>query len=77
MFRFRRLVGVVLEDFGLRSRSTPPVPTPVEPAPLEPEPPAAAIQELPPGVVWHGPARRGPDLQRFVDHLVARRSTPG
>ena len=47
---------------------------PVEPVaeivPLPSEPPAAA---LPPGVVWHGPARRRPELQRFCDHLARLR----
>jgi hypothetical protein len=29
---------------------------------------------VPEGVVWTGRARRGADLQRFVDHLTATQS---
>ena len=35
--------------------------------------PSGTRAGLPPGVVWHGAARRSPELQRFVEHLEALR----
>ena len=36
-------------------------------------PSVAPAVDLPPGVVWHGAARRSPELQRFCEHLEALR----
>ena len=77
------MVGAALEDFGLR-RARPvgtsvdvdddaPAPAPEAPAP---EPVIAPAAELSPGVVFHGAARRSTELQRFCDHLAARRAEP-
>ena len=81
------MVGAALEDFGLR-RARPvgisvdvdedapaPEALPEAPAPA-PEPVTVAGAELSPGVVFHGAARRSTELQRFCDHLAARRAEP-
>ena len=79
MFRFRRVVGAALEDFGLRRPQ--PAAEPVTEAPPEPvpEPEMPTATEAGPatapegGVIWHGSARRSLELQRFCDHLASRR----
>ena len=62
VFRFRRVVCAALEDFGISRR---------------PKPAVGGVDEvpsaMPPGVVWHGSAKRSPELQRFCDHLEAKR----
>ena len=51
----------------------PPVAAPVPAPPITEVNPSGTRAGLPPGVVWHGAARRSPELQRFVEHLEALR----
>ena len=71
MFRFRRIVGVALEDFGLARPAKAATETPVPvPGPLVE---LSVVTDLPPGIVWCGSVTRSPQLQRFCEHLEASR----
>ena len=76
MFVFRQVVDVALEDFGLKrpSRATDAAAEADKPVQPAPGPAPRTPAEAAPGVVWHGTARRRPELQRFCDHLEARRA---
>ena len=69
----KRVGQVLLEDFGLRP-TTPPADGPIE---VSEHAEAPAAEDGPPclgAVVWTGSAARGPELQAFVDHLMAVRT---
>lgn len=71
--RVRRLAAAALEDFGLRPRRRRAADPALSDGGDDVVDCERASSELPPGVVWHGSARRSAELQCFIDHLEAER----